>query len=162
MATKDKIAEVKPYVERAMKDEDLRDNVLAAFAAAREVYSELIGDRGVTGIASRVASDKDIQEKLRETVDELRQAADRIQGKDEHKARNSMLLLSGITLGILFNPMTGPQSRRWLKERVFGPEEDFTYSGSVPSSSFDTPPADSTTTGTSGIGTSGTTETSGS
>ena len=68
MTTKDKISEVKPYVERAMRDEDLRDNVLTAFATAREVYNELLGDRGVTGIASRVASDKDIQEKLRETV----------------------------------------------------------------------------------------------
>ncbi len=149
MTTKDKISEVKPYVERAMKDEDLRDNVLTAFATAREVYNELIGDRGVTGIASRVASDKDIQEKLRETVDELKQAADRLQGKDEHKARNSMILLSGITIGILFNPMTGPQSRRWLKEKVFGPEEDFTYSGTTPSdSAFDTATTEPAATGT--------------
>ena len=149
MATKDRISEVKPYVERAMKDEDLRDNVMTAFATAREVYNELIGGRGVTGIASRVASDKDIQEKLRETVDELKQAADRLQGKDEHKARNSMILLSGITIGILFNPMTGPQSRRWLKEKVFGPEEDFTYSGTIPSdSAFDTATTEPAATGT--------------
>jgi hypothetical protein len=141
MTTKDKISEVKPYVERAMRDEELRDNVLTAFATAREVYNELIGDRGVTGIASRVASDKEIQEKLRETVDELRHAADRLQGKDEHKARNSMILLSGITIGILFNPMTGPQTRQWLKEKVFGPEEDFTYSGSSPDVTYDTAPA---------------------
>jgi deoxyribodipyrimidine photolyase-like uncharacterized protein len=129
MTTKDKISEVRPYVERAMKDEELRDNVLSAFAAAREVYKELLGDRGVTGIASRVASDKDVQDKLREAVDELKHASTRLQGKDEHKTRNSMLLLTGITIGILYNPMTGPQTRQWLKERVFGPEEDFTYSG---------------------------------
>ena len=139
MTTKDKISEVRPYVERAMKDEELRDNVLAAFAAAREVYNELLGDRGVTGIASRVASDKDVQDKLKEAVDELRNASTRLQGKDEHKRRNSMLLLTGITIGILYNPMTGPQTRQWLKERVFGPEEDFTYSGTSTSSYGVTP-----------------------
>jgi hypothetical protein len=134
MKTKDALSDVRPYVERAVKDEDLRDNVLAAFAAAREVYNELIGDRGVTTIASRVATDKEIQEKLREAVDELREAADRVQGKKDTSGRNGMLLLAGITLGILFNPMTGPATRQWLKEKVLGPSDDFTYSGSNSSS----------------------------
>jgi hypothetical protein len=140
MVNRDKISEVKPYVERAMKDEELRENVLAAFAAARGVYNELIGDRGVSGIATRVATDKEIQDKLREAVDELRHASDRLQGKDDHATRNTMLLLAGITIGILFNPMTGPQTRAWLKEKVFGPEEDFTYSGGT-NADFGSPPA---------------------
>jgi hypothetical protein len=127
--TKDRIQDVRPYVERAVKDEDVRDNVLAAFQAAREVYNELIGDRGVTSIASRVATDKDVQDKLKEAIDDLRSAADRVQGKKDHSSRNSMLLLTGITLGILFNPMTGPATRQWLKEKVLGPSDDFTYSG---------------------------------
>ena len=129
MKTKDRISEVRPYIERAVTDEDLRDNVLAAFQAAREVYNELIGDRGVTTIASRVATDKDVQEKLKEAIDELREASDRVQGKKESSGRNGMLLLAGITLGILFNPMTGPATRQWLKEKVLGPSDDFTYSG---------------------------------
>ena len=152
MATKDRIVEVKPYVERAMRDQELRDSVLSAFGAAREVYNELLGDRGMTGIATRVASDKDIQEKLRDAVDDLRNAADRLQGKDDHKGRNTMLLLSGITIGILFNPMTGPQTRQWLKERIFGPEEDFTYSGAAPTPTYDT--ASTPTPETAGTGTS--------
>ena len=135
--TKERISEVKPYVERAVKDEDLRDNVLAAFQAAREVYNDLVGDRGVTGIASRVATDKDIHENLKTAVDELRQAADRLQGKEAHKSRNTLLLLTGIALGVLFNPMTGPTTRQWVKDKVLGPSDDFTYggdSGSSPSS----------------------------
>lgn len=129
MKTRDRISDVRPYVERAVTDEDLRDNVLSAFQAAREVYNELIGDRGVTTIASRVATDKDIQEKLKEAIDELREASDRVQGKKDSGGRNGMLLLAGITLGILFNPMTGPATRQWLKEKVLGPSDDFTYSG---------------------------------
>jgi hypothetical protein len=34
---------VRPYVERAMKDEELRKNMKDAFDAARDVYNELIG-----------------------------------------------------------------------------------------------------------------------
>src|SRR4051794_19026736 len=78
--TRDKVSgaadNVKPYVERAIRDEDLRDNVKAAFQAAREVYDELIGNRGVTTIATRVATDKEIQERLRDAVDELREASE--------------------------------------------------------------------------------------
>ena len=131
--TKDKVIDragnVKPYVERAIKDEDLRDNVLTAFAAAREVYDELLGNRGVTTVARRVATDKDMQENLKRALDELREAADRIQGKKDHGGRNTALLLAGITLGVLFNPATGPQTRKWLADKVFGGSDEFTYQG---------------------------------
>ncbi len=127
--TRDKISDVRPYVERALKDEDLRDNVVTAFAAAREVYNELVGDRGVTGIASRVATDDDIQKNLKKAVEELRAASNRLQGKEDHGGRNTMLLLAGITLGILFNPVTGPSTRKWMKDKIFGPSDDFTYGG---------------------------------
>jgi hypothetical protein len=137
--TKERIEDVRPYVERALKDEDLRDNLKSAFDAARNVYAELLGDRGVTGIASRVATDKEIQENLRKAIDELRTASDRVQGKKDHGTRNAMLLLTGLTIGILYNPATGQQTRQWLKEKVLGPEEDFTYGGSTGSGN-DAPP----------------------
>jgi hypothetical protein len=127
--TKERVEDVKPYVQRALQDEELRDNVVAAFHAARAVYSDLIGDRGVTGLAARVATDDDIQKNLKKTIEELREASDRLQGKKDHGGRNTMLLLVGITLGILFNPMTGSGTRKWLKERVLGSDDDFTYQG---------------------------------
>ena len=126
----DRVEDVKPYVERAMKDEDLRENVMTAFTAAKEVYDELIGNRGVTTVARRVATDKDMQENLKRAMDELRTAADRIQGKKDHSGRNTALLLAGITLGILFNPVTGPQMRKWLSDKIFGGSDEFTYQGS--------------------------------
>ena len=127
---KDRVADAKPYVQRALQDEELRDNLRSAFATARDVYDELIGGRGVTGVAGRVASDKDIQDQLRSAVEDLRSAADRIQGKDEHTSRKISLLLAGIALGILLNPLTGPETRRWLKDRIFGEDEEFGYGGS--------------------------------
>ena len=124
---KDRVADVKPYVTRAIQDEELRDSLRSAFSTARDVYDELIGGRGVTAVAGKVASDKDIQDQLRSAVDDLRNAADRIQGREVHKGRNTTLLLAGITLGILFNPMTGPETRRWLKDKIFGEAEEFGY-----------------------------------
>ena len=132
--TKERVSDMRPYVERALKDEELRDNVRNAFEAARDVYSELLGGRGVVPIAARVATDEDIQKNLKSAVEDLRKAADRLQGKEDHGTRNSMLLLAGITLGILFNPMTGPATRKWLSDKVFGGSDDFTYQGSGSSS----------------------------
>jgi hypothetical protein len=131
---KDRVSEVKPYVKRAIQDEELRENLRSAYATARGVYDELMGNRGVTGVATRVASDKEIQEQLRSAIQDLRNAADRIQRPEGHKGRNGSLLLVGIVLGIVFNPVTGPETRRWLKDRIFGEDEEFGYGSSGNSS----------------------------
>ena len=131
--TKDRFYEtadnVRPYVDRAMHDDDLRDNLKEAFNAAREVYAELLGGRNLTAAATRVATDKDVQDNLKKTVEELRTAADRLQGKKDHGTRNSILLLGGIAAGILLNPMTGPATRSWIMEKITGESsDDFGYS----------------------------------
>src|SRR5438445_11907936 len=127
--TRDRVSDVKPYVERTIRDEEFREELKSAFFAARGVYDELMGPRGVSGKAVRVASDKDLRDNLRSAVDDLRNAAERIQHGPSRKGRN-LLLVTGIAVGILlFNPMTGADARKWLKEAVFGDEDDFGYQG---------------------------------
>jgi hypothetical protein len=134
--TRDKVTDaadtVKPYVERALHDEELRTSVRNAYQSARSIYDELVAKRGVTGVATRVATDKDIQAELRSAVDELRTAARRVQGgkrAGDHGGRNTLLLVIGIALGILFNPVTGPKARKLLADRLLGGGDDFTYQG---------------------------------
>ena len=113
---------MRPYVERAMSDENLRRDVLRAFAIARGLYGELARDRDrpIT-IASRVATDDEIRDKLRDAIEDLRRASDRLQGKKERSGiRGSTLLVTGIALGILFNPVTGPETRRFIKDMFSG------------------------------------------
>ena len=46
--TKDRLYDtadtMRPYVDRALHDDDLHDNLKEAFSAAREVYAELLGE----------------------------------------------------------------------------------------------------------------------
>src|SRR6476646_3044156 len=114
---------VKPYVQRALHDEKLREDVLSAFATAKELYTELVGGRGAVTLATRVATDEEVRDKLRDAIDDLRNAADRLQGKKDHGGRNATLLVAGIALGILFNPVTGPETRKFLKDLIGGSDD---------------------------------------
>jgi hypothetical protein len=125
--TKDKVYDaaenVKPYVERAMTDEKLREDVLSAFAIAKDLYNELVGGRSAVTLATRVATDEEIRDKLKVAIEDLRRASNRLQGRKEHSGRNTGLLIAGIALGILFNPITGPETRRWLKDLLSGGDD---------------------------------------
>ncbi len=126
--TKDRVVYVagsaKPYVERAIHDRELREHVKQAVQAARSIYDELVAPRGVTQIAARVAEDKDIQDNLRTAVAELRQAAGRLHSRRaRHRGRNTFVLLAAVGAAVLYNPITGAETRRWLKEKLFGSDE---------------------------------------
>ena len=122
MKAKDKVYDaaesLKPYVERAMADEQLRDDVMRAFGTAREIYKDLMGEKSAVTLASRVATDDDIRDKLRDAIEDLRHASDRLQGRRDRSSRGRTLLIAGIALGILFNPVTGPETRRFIKDMV--------------------------------------------
>jgi len=117
----------KPYFGRALRDEEFRENLRAAFAAARAIYEELSSQRGIGSIASSAAIDEDIHANLRRAIKELQQAADRNQGRKAEKShgfRNFLLVLGGVAIGVFFNPFTGPHARRWVTGKVAGGSSD--------------------------------------
>ena len=124
--TKDKptaaVETLKPYVKRAMEDPELRDDLVAAFVTARSLYEQIGKKDGVKEKAKRV-SDKDFQEDIQDLVADLTTASERLQGKSSkksHKLRNRVVLLTGVTLGVLYNPWTGPATREWIMDQVSG------------------------------------------
>jgi hypothetical protein len=137
--TKDKVAgaasSARPYVERALYDKELRDNVRNAYSSARAVYDELASKRKVSDAATKLAGDKDLQDQLRNAIDELRSAAGRVgsvkkqSSEPAEAARNGLLLIVGIALGLLLNPITGPAVRRLLARKLFGSGNGFVYQG---------------------------------
>ena len=121
--TKDTAEAVRPYVKRAMEDPELREDLMAAFAAARELYEKVSKGDGVKGKAQKISS-KDFQKELQRLVSDISNASDRIKGeKKGHKARN-VVLLTGVTIGVLYNPWTGQATRDWIMERVAGGNGD--------------------------------------
>src|SRR5262249_15407062 len=117
-----------PYVDRALRDEELREHVREAYLAARAIYDDVVAPRGVTAIATRLAGDHEVQANLRRGVMGLPGAAGRLhEPPPQHKGRGAVLIVTGILIGLLFNPMTGADTRRWLKEKLFGADDEFGY-----------------------------------
>lgn len=116
---------LKPYVQRAMTDPELREDLLAAFVAARSLYGQMAKGQGVKGKAEKV-SKKDFQKDLQTLVSDLTEASDKLQGKAKksHKTRNRVILLTGVTLGVLYNPWTGESTREWIMNRISGDDGD--------------------------------------
>lgn len=113
---------LKPYVQRAMTDPELREDLLAAFVAARSIYGQMAKGRGIKGKAEKV-SEKDFQKQLQHLVDDLSEASDKLKGnakKKGHRTRNRIILLTGVTLGVLYNPWTGQATRDWIMEQIAG------------------------------------------
>lgn len=118
----------RPYVDRALHDDEIRGNVLRAWNAARKVYDELGGD-GPLGAASKLSEKERVREELDTTVQSLSEAIVRLSGNAPRQRGHwgPFLFLAGI-LVVLFNPATGATTRTWLKDNLFGSEEEFDYS----------------------------------
>src|SRR5438093_12735863 len=91
--TKERVADatsnVRPYIERALRDEELRRNVKDAYTSARTLYNQLLTRNDVTHVATKLVSDEDVQNQLREVVTKLRSAAGRVQTAQEKPKKAS-------------------------------------------------------------------------
>jgi hypothetical protein len=134
----DTVEMLKPYLERALKDEEFRKDLKDALIAARELYGPLTKKNGVGAGALALATDKKAQEQMRRALDDLMSAKDTLQGTKKKKGSKGrkMLLLAGIVAGALYNPWTGPQTREKLLDLIAG-DDDL-----QPLETFDAPASD--------------------
>jgi len=127
-AVKTAIDAARPIVAEMARDEKLRQQVVQAVGTARGLYDQHGGHLSAKAVAARIAVDPEFVSEIQRTSTEIRKATKRAQkAQTSHRRRNTILIVSGVVVGVLFNPVTGPNTRRWLKEKAFGPEETFEY-----------------------------------
>jgi hypothetical protein len=122
------VSNAKPYVERALNDEEIRENLKKAYQAARGLL-ELAGKKGPARVAKGVVDDKHVQKNLQTVVEELRHAVKRLEGRERKRRSGKLLFLVGAGAAALLNPVTGPKTRRWLKDKLSGGSDEFGYTG---------------------------------
>lgn len=137
----DTVEVLRPYLERALRDETFRNDLKDALLAARALYGPLSKSGGVKGSAKTLATDKKSQEQLMRAMEDIASAAGTLQGKEKpkkkHRARNTVLV-AGVIAGALYNPWTGPQTREKLLDLIAG-DDDL-----QPLEGFDVPVAEET------------------
>ena len=127
VAVKAAIDAASPIVKELARDEKLRRQLANAFGTTRDLYGEH-GGSSARAVAARIAVDPEFVREVQKTTQEIRKATTRAKkAQNRHRTRNTMLIVSGVVAAVLFNPLTGPDTRRWIREKAFGPEETFEY-----------------------------------
>jgi len=117
---------VRPLVDRAIGDEEVRRNVLRAWGAARKVYGELAGEDAVSTF-DKLSRKDNVREDLDTTVQSLSEAIVRMSGERKERRGWGMFVAAAVVVVILFNPATGASTRKWVKDHLLGSEEEFDY-----------------------------------
>ena len=115
-----------PYLRRIVEDEDLRDSVATAFEAARDAYDRLSSNGNVIDTA---IDDKKLHRDLKDTAENLRDASNRLRGKqkERHWGRIILIGLAGAALAIVLSE----DLRKAVLDKLFGAEEEFEYTSTT-------------------------------
>jgi glucose/arabinose dehydrogenase len=114
------------YLRRIMEDEDLRDSVRDAFEAARDAYARLSSNGSVIDTA---IDDKKLHKDLKESAENLRDATNRLRGKEEghHWGRLIVIAVAGAILAMVLSE----DIRKTVLDKLFGAEEEFEYTSTT-------------------------------
>jgi hypothetical protein len=135
MAAKDRIGKASEAVrstnvKRLIEDEQLRENLLAAYASARSAYGRMSNGKPA---GKALLEDRKLQKELAEAASALREASFAIrqpQTKQKRKGglgRTLMLLIVGALLAIALSESL----RSKVLDLLFGAEEEFDYSSTT-------------------------------
>jgi len=124
-------ARANPYVQRFIEDPELRDNVRAAYEAARNAYGRISNGKGP---AKALTEDRKLHRDLREAAESLKQAAQGIQGrKPKRKKRRLRKLLFLGVIGFGVAMVLSEDLRNTVLDKAFGAEEEFEYASTTSS-----------------------------
>jgi hypothetical protein len=137
-------ARYNPYVQQVIDDEDLRENLVQAYEAARHAYERLSNGKSPT---KQIFDDKKLQKDIKEASESIRDAAVTLR-KAPQKQRSGGGLGRLLLLGIVGTALALAFSeglRKKVLDALFGAEEEFEYTSTTSSS---TPSSGQTAAGT--------------
>ena len=117
-------AHTNPYVQRFIEDPELRENVHAAYKAARHAYQRMSNGKGP---AKALVEDRKVQRDLRKAAGSLREAADQLRGKRRKKKRGGRRILLLLLIGAAVVFAVSEDARKACLDACFGKEEEFEY-----------------------------------
>jgi len=140
MAAKDRLgkageaaraAQENRYIQRLIEDDDLRGNLLAAYAAAKSAYGRMSNGKPP---AQALLQDRKLQRELSEAASALREASSSLRESPKAARRRggglgrSLLLIAvGSVLAIALSESV----RSKILDLLFGAEEEFDYSSTT-------------------------------
>ena len=143
MAAKDKAAKAaaaaqaakeNPYLQRVIQDDELRDNMVVAFEAARNAYTRLNHGKSPT---KNLIEDKKLHANLKKSADALRDASAALREAPKHstpkkkrKGGFGKLLLVAIVGGAIAIAASEGLRNKVL-DALFGAEEEFDYTSNT-------------------------------
>jgi hypothetical protein len=113
------------YVQRFIEDEELRDNLRAAFTSAKKAYGRVNG-KG----PAKALDDKKTQRELKDAATNLKDAAAALRGRKKKKrGKGRLLLLAVVGAGVALALSEG--LRKKVLDALFGAEEEFEYTATT-------------------------------
>lgn len=118
------------YVQRLIEDDDLRQNILAAYAAARSAYGRMHNGKPAS---KALFEDRKLQRELSEAARALREASASLAEKPKQKKRRKgggrtvlLIAVAGVLALVLSEGL-----RSKVLDLLFGAEEEFDYSSTT-------------------------------
>jgi hypothetical protein len=125
-----------PYLQRIVQDEELRNNMVVAYEAAKNAYGRLNNGKAPTKV---LMEDKKLHKDLKRSADALRDATSALRDAPKHakpkatkKRKGGMgrLVLVAI-LGGLIAVAVSEGLRNKVLDALFGAEEEFDYTSNT-------------------------------
>jgi hypothetical protein len=123
-----------PYLQRIIHDEELRDNMVVAFEAAKNAYGRLTNGKAATKV---LVEDKKLHRDLKRSADALRDATSALRDAPKHSKPKSKrkgglgrIVLVAV-LGGAIAVAVSESLRSKVLDALFGAEEEFDYTSNT-------------------------------
>ena len=114
-----------PYVQRLIEDDDLRDELRAAFDSAKKAYGR-IDSKG----PQKALEDKKVQRDLKQAAESLKSAADALREPPKRKRKFGRLLVIAF-VGAALALALSEDLRKKALDALFGAEEEYEYTATT-------------------------------